>query len=126
MGGGMTFQPQPIVSMLLVHQVYKEMTSKSTPEAIYSGAYAPEYETLFVNHPLWEPKLQCNVMTLATLLRPLGNWLDTCCGQGWHLAQFPYHQRMGIDLSAAQLERARQRNPGVSFVQADLTGYEFP
>ena len=26
----------------------------------------------------------------------MGNWLDTCCGQGWHLAQFPSHRRMGI------------------------------
>ena len=33
---------------------------------------------------------------------------------------------MGIDLSAAQLERARQRNPGVRFIRADIVGHEFP
>ena len=56
----------------------------------------------------------------------MGNWLDTCCGQGWHLAQFPSHNRTGIDLNAAQLDRARQHNPGVPFIQADVADYEFP
>ena len=102
------------------------MVSTSGSQDIYSGRYAPEYATLFIDHPLWEPKLQCNVGILRTLLKPLGNWLDTCCGQGWHLAQFPRHQRMGIDLSAAQLEEARRQNPGVPFIQANLADFEFP
>ena len=101
------------------------MDYRLEPGAIYSESYAPEYERLFINHPLWEPKLQCNLAILRALLKPLGNWLDTCCGQGWHLAQFPGHQRMGIDLNAAQLERARRHNTGVPFIQADVAGYEF-
>ena len=102
------------------------MTNPMTPAEIYSGSYAPVYATLFIEHPLWEPKLQFNVATLGALLKPLGNWVDTCCGQGWHLARFPHHQRMGIDLSEAQLDLARQHNPGVPFIQADLVDYEFP
>ena len=96
------------------------------PGEIYGEGYVRPYAALYIDHPLWEPKLRCNVALLSRLLKPLGNWLDTCCGQGWHLAQFPGHQRTGIDRSAAQLEQARLRNPGVPFVQADLTDYEFP
>ena len=96
------------------------------PDEIYDERYVRPYADLYIDHPLWEPKLQCNVALLGRLLKPLGNWLDTCCGQGWHLAQFPGHRRMGIDMSAAQLEQARSQNPGVPFVQADITDYEFP
>ena len=94
--------------------------------AIYSESYAPTYERLFIEHPLWGPKLAFNTRTISVLLSPLGLWLDTCCGSGWHLAQFPYHRRVGLDFSRAQLKRAQQRNPGVSFVQADVCDYEFP
>ena len=93
---------------------------------IYDESYAPEYGRLFVEHPFWQPKRAFNRAAVAALLRPLDLWLDTCCGQGWHLAQFPQHRRVGLDASAAQLERARRRNPGVSFIHADLSEYEFP
>ncbi len=33
---------------------------------------------------------------------------------------------MGLDRSAAQLDRARRQNPGVAFIQADVVDYEFP
>lgn len=102
------------------------MNRKLTPGEIYSESYAPDYERLFISHPLWQPKLQYNLAILGALLKPLGNWVDTCCGQGWHLAQFPNHQRLGIDLNAAQLDRAREQNPGVDFIQADIADYEFP
>ena len=96
------------------------------PDDIYGERYVGPYAALYIDHPLWEPKLQCNVALLSRLLKPLGNWLDTCCGQGWHLAQFPSHRRMGIDMSAAQLEQARLHNPGVPFIEADITDYEVP
>ena len=94
-------------------------------DEIYDDRYAPDYAALYVDHPYWEPKLQHNRALLGALLKPLGNWLDTCCGQGWHLAQFPHHRRMGIDRSAAQLDRARLQNPGVPFIEADVVEYEF-
>jgi len=80
------------------------------PDEIYGERYVRPYAALYIDHPLWESKLQLNVALLSRLLKPLGNWLDTCCGQGWHLAQFPSHRRMGIDRSAAQLEQARLHN----------------
>ena len=93
---------------------------------IFSDGYAPHYASLYIDHPHWLPKLRHNAVLLKALLHPLGNWLDTCCGQGWHLAQFPRQRRMGIDISAAQLELARKQNPGVPFIQADVVDYEFP
>jgi len=98
----------------------------SAAVAIYNASYAPVYERLFIEHPLWEPKRAFNKRAISALLHPLGLWLDTCCGQGWHLAQFPNHRRVGLDISGAQLKRAQQQNPGVSFIQADLSDYEFP
>lgn len=98
----------------------------ATVTDIYSESYAPTYERLYIEHQSWKPRQAFNTRTIATLLHPLGLWLDTCCGQGWHLAQFPHRRRVGLDISGAQLERARQRNPGVFFVQADLCDYEFP
>ena len=95
------------------------------PGEIYGDRYAPHYAALYIDHPSWEPKLRCNVARLTTLLKPLGNWLDTCCGQGWHLAQFPHQRRMGLDLSAAQLARAKRHNPGVPFIRANIVDYEF-
>ena len=95
-------------------------------DEIYHERYVRTYGALYIDHPTWEPKLRYNVALLGRLLNPFGAWFDTCCGQGWHLAQFPAHRRMGIDMSAAQLEQARSRNPGVPFIQADITGYEVP
>ena len=92
---------------------------------IYSKSYAPVYEKLHIEHPFWDEKHAFNTRTIASLLHPLGLWLDACCGQGWHLAQFPRHRRVGLDISAAQLERARQANSGVPFIQADISDYEF-
>ena len=97
-----------------------------TSNEIYNEQYAPSFASLFIEHPLWQPKLDFNVKAVAALLKPMGIWLDTCCGQGWHLARFPGHRRLGIDASGAQLERARRRNPGVSFIEADISAYEFP
>lgn len=93
---------------------------------IYREGYAPVYEGLFIKHPFWERKRVFNTTAIAALLSPFDLWLDTCCGQGWHLARFPHHRRVGLDASAAQITRARRHNPGVPFIQADLSDYEFP
>lgn len=102
------------------------MNQPCSPSELYGEGYVKPYASLYTDHPLWQPKLQCNLALLGRLLQPLGTWLDTCCGQGWHLAQFPSHQRMGIDASAAQLAQAKLQNPGVAFIQADIAEYEFP
>lgn len=98
----------------------------TSPTDIYDDGYAPSYERLFVEHPFWEPKRAFNTAAIASLLSPLDLWLDTCCGQGWHLARFPHHRRLGLDASAAQIKLARRHNPGVPFIQANLADHEFP
>ena len=104
----------------------RSMSDKDAAPAdeIYVEGYVRPYAALYTDHPLWEPKLRYNLAQLSRLLKPLGSWLDTCCGQGWHLAHFPGHRRMGIDMSAAQIEEARLHNPGVTLIQADITDYE--
>ena len=92
---------------------------------IYGDAYAPAYEDLYIRHPQWKPKHQFNIDMINALLTPFGNWLDVCCGQGWHLSKFPERRRIGIDASEAQLARARQRNPGIELIHSDVTEFEF-
>ena len=93
---------------------------------IYSKAYTSAYDELYIRHPSLASRNRFNVAAIGALLPPLGTWLDTCCGQGWHLARFPHNRRMGLDISAAQLECARRENPGVRFIEADVLSYEFP
>lgn len=107
-------------------EVYGVLVRKSDPRAVYIGRYAPRCETHFASHPLWQPKLQCNLAVLIALLRPFGNWLVTCYGQGWHLAQFSTSPMHGDRPQHGQLELARHQNPGVPFIQAYDSGYEFP
>jgi SAM-dependent methyltransferase len=92
---------------------------------IYDANYAPIYRQLYIEHPQWRPKHDYNVRTIRELLPDGGTWLDTCCGQGWQLSQFPDVERTGLDVSAAQLERAAQNNPGVELVEADIRTHEF-
>ena len=54
--------------------------------------------------------------------------LDLGCGAGW-----PNTERLaarfrvtGVDVSARQLALARERLPGVRFIQADMTGLDLP
>ncbi|MCA9707021.1 MAG: class I SAM-dependent methyltransferase [Myxococcales bacterium] len=93
---------------------------------IYDAGYAPIYRDLYIDHPQWHAKHEHNVARIRELLPEPGSWLDTCCGQGWQLSRFPkVADRVGIDVSPAQLERARAANPGVHFIQADLGTFEF-
>ncbi len=92
---------------------------------IYDESYARRYEELYIAHPHWRAKHDLNVQLIRALLPSDGTWLDTCCGQGWHLSQFPNADRVGLDLSPAQLEVARRNNPGIEFVRADVLAHEF-
>jgi SAM-dependent methyltransferase len=59
-------------------------------------------------------------------LRSGGNrLLDVACGTGYHLQFLKGHfQVEGLDLSAALLEAARQRNPEVTFHQGDMVDFD--
>lgn len=102
--------------------------SGTSPASIYDDAYAERYDELYL-YP-WRQKHQVNLRHLAGLLPrlpPRPRWLDLACGQAWHFAQLPDTiAKFGVDLSLAQLRRARRRSPGARFVQADMSRVAFP
>lgn len=96
--------------------------------ALYGEAYAARYADLYIAP--WQRKHQLDVANLSRILDELEDrgsgtrprWLDLACGQAWHFARFPGRARqIGVDLSAAQLARARRNAPHATFLQADLT-----
>lgn len=90
------------------------------PRELYSDRYDELYRTLYIDHPMWRDKHELNLRIVRSLLRPGASWLDACCGQAWHFTQLPGVAKTGIDLSAAQLARARQGNPGATFLEGDV------
>jgi len=96
--------------------------------ALYSEAYAARYAELYIAP--WQRKHRLDAANLSRILDELGPrpwWVDLACGQAWHFSAFPERARqLGVDLSAAQLARARQNAPRASFLQADLCELELP
>jgi len=96
---------------------------------IYNEDYANFYETFYL-HP-WYEKHKLNLANLERIISSLPNskilWLDTCCGQAWHFAHFPKSiERVGIDISSAQLRHASRRNPDALFMRGDITSAPVP
>jgi SAM-dependent methyltransferase len=90
--------------------------------ALYGEAYAARYPELYIAP--WQRKHRIDAANLTRLLDSLGadpRWLDLACGQAWHFSAFPDRGRqLGVDLSEAQLARARRNAPHATFLQADL------
>jgi demethylmenaquinone methyltransferase/2-methoxy-6-polyprenyl-1,4-benzoquinol methylase len=66
-------------------------------------------------------------LTLAETVRPGDRVLDACCGTG-DLAIGAHRlgaDAVGVDFSAAMLDRARRKGPGVEWVQADVLQLPF-
>jgi demethylmenaquinone methyltransferase/2-methoxy-6-polyprenyl-1,4-benzoquinol methylase len=66
-------------------------------------------------------------LTLAEAVRPGDRALDACCGTG-DLAIGAHRlgaDAVGVDFSAAMLERARRKDPGIEWVQADVLRLPF-
>lgn len=90
---------------------------------LYTVEYANLFEHLYSSR--WRAKHSENLSLIDRLTRDRnGIWIDTFCGQGWHLARAGFHmRRVGIDRSAAQLAVAKQRNPDCFFIKADLANF---
>lgn len=82
---------------------------------IYDPWYAENYDERFMaGHP-WDVYLvEYTAELIGDLLRDGGRWLDVGCGTGHYLSRFPEVERMGLDLSPAMVEKAREANPGVT------------
>lgn len=95
--------------------------------ALYDPAYARAYPDLYLT--AWPAKHALNVKILDELLGEFGpapRWIDIACGQGWHFSQFPGRARMtGLDLSEAQLARARAATPDADFICGDMAETDF-
>jgi len=65
---------------------------------------------------------------LLELLPEQSDVLEIGCGNGEPAARLlaARHRYTGVDISSAQLERARAHVPGATFVQADYTAFEPP
>ena len=100
--------------------------------AIYGDSYAEVYPSLYLDP--WPKKHRVNVANLGRILDELQErcpslprWLDLACGQAWHFSWFPGRAQMrGIDLSEAQLVRARVNAPAAQFSCQDMTEARFP
>ena len=100
----------------------------SDAASLYSDNYADLYPQLYIAP--WPQKHALNTSNLARILdvadNPQTRWLDMACGQAWHFRQFPGRARMtGLDLSQAQLARAKRHTPAADFVCANALAPPF-
>lgn len=96
--------------------------------AVYDDHYAELYPRLYIDP--WPDKHELNLQILQELVcvsPSCGRWLDLACGQAWHFSQTgAFLRKLGVDLSLAQLERARTRNPSALFILADMSEVDLP
>jgi SAM-dependent methyltransferase len=94
------------------------------PHSIYREPYVDRYPSFYLAP--WMRKHELNAANLDRILSglrsPLPRWLDLACGQAWHFSVLRGRAQMvGLDLSEAQLARARAKAPHARFVCADMT-----
>ncbi len=97
-------------------------------QTIYREEYAASYPSLYLGP--WQRKHELNIRNLTAMLDrkggPLTRWLDLACGQAWHFSRLPGRARMvGLDLSAAQLARARRNAPHANFIRCNMAQAAF-
>lgn len=82
---------------------------------------APEYDHFHVDAKSLAENRYVEAF-LARWLRPKERVVDLGCGTGLllDLVHVPPEQYVGVDLSGGMLERARQKHPGHTFIQADI------
>ncbi len=83
----------------------------------YDARYAAEYDDTFLHDGWTKASVAFQLELIGRLLERATSWLDVACGTGYVLSQFPQVDRAGLDISPDMLAKARQRNPGVPFVQ---------
>lgn len=90
-------------------------------QALYGGAYAENYNTIWQESDRWEAEAAHHLRSLRELVGPETRWLDVGCGTGWNLSHFPGVERGGLDLSPDMLRQAAAANPDALFFrQGDI------
>jgi SAM-dependent methyltransferase len=89
----------------------------------FTGLHAGYYDLIYGDKPYPAE----SAFVLRQLERQLGRrprrLLDIACGTGRHAAEFAAAgiEVTGVDINGQLLEHARERNPGIEFVQQDMT-----
>ncbi|MGO9231545.1 MAG: class I SAM-dependent methyltransferase [Bryobacteraceae bacterium] len=96
--------------------------------SIYREPYVGLYPSLYLAP--WRRKHELNAANLNRILSGLRpsqpRWLDLACGQAWHFSVLAGRARMfGLDLSEAQLQRARASAPHARFILGDMADAPF-
>jgi cyclopropane fatty-acyl-phospholipid synthase-like methyltransferase len=106
----------------------REMRGRGTPQEVVERGYdevADAYAALEAEGDEW-PRMR-HLRELLSSLSPGGHVLDLGCGNGvpTMAAIQERHQGVGVDISAAQIARARTNVPGATFMHEDMSGVDF-
>lgn len=96
---------------------------RASLHSLYDTDYAKSYDERYLHSPTFKDKTIGEVKIIDKALSALEGppkWLDIACGTGYFLAQFPSHERAGLDFSPGMLTLARDRNPDATFYQGDM------
>lgn len=119
-----------IIAMTMKEEVsFFAMSNSQKITSIYNEDYARLYDELYVLTSI--AKHEVNAENIERILWQSESdqkaWLDTCCGQAWHFTRGASTVRkIGVDISPAQLELAKLRNPDAEFILGDILEINFP
>ena len=106
-------------SVSKISHVYKKNSYQEAVLAIYDAEYAQYYPTYWNEGCLI--KNAGNLDCIDDLLLDNGDWIDLCCGTGWHFGKVSRTcNKTGLDLSPEQLAVAEKIHPEATFILGDV------
>ena len=92
---------------------------------IYTEGYAELYDKYHLETV--PTKYRHNISYLNRFLKDGYRWLDVGCGQGWHFSNIDKDvEKLGVDISPAQIKIAKKLNPDAEFICADALAVDIP
>ncbi len=103
----------------------RPMSRRSVPVSPMYRALARYYDRVYQAKDYAREVRDLERVVRAEGPRPARDWLDVACGTGRHLAVLRRRYRVvGVDASAAMLQVARRRLPGVRLVRGDMRRFD--
>jgi SAM-dependent methyltransferase len=102
--------------------------SKSYKERVLE-IYTSDYISLYDRYHLdtVPTKYRHNLSYLNRFLRDGHKWLDVGCGSAWHFSNVGKSvEKVGVDISQAQIDVARKNNPSATFICDDALSVDIP